>query len=59
MDAGLATRGDAEVVSMDLRTAIHGAISLRVNQPELPWPSLEEQVDRYLVKLVGVAPAQG
>jgi AcrR family transcriptional regulator len=44
---------------MDLRTAVHGAVSLRVNQPELPWPPLEEQVDRFLVKLVGVPPAQG
>ena len=59
MDAGLAPRGDAEAVCLDLRTAIHGAVSLRVNQPELPWPPLEEQVDRFLVKLVGVAPAQG
>jgi len=59
MDAGLAPRGDAEAVSMDLRTAVHGAVSLRVNQPDLPWPPLEEQVDRFLVKLVGVPPAEG
>ncbi|MCX4418879.1 TetR/AcrR family transcriptional regulator [Streptomyces mirabilis] len=59
MDAGLAPRGDAETVSLDLRTAVHGAVSLRVNQPELPWPPLEEQVDRFLTKLVGVPPAKG
>jgi AcrR family transcriptional regulator len=59
MDAGLAPRGDAEAVCLDLRTAIHGAVSLRVNQPELPWPPLAEQVDRFLVKLVGVPPAEG
>ena len=59
MDAGLAPRANAETVSLDLRTAIHGAVSLRVNQPELPWPPLEEQVDRFLVKLVGVPPAEG
>lgn len=59
MDAGLAPRGDAETVSLDLRTAVHGAVSLRVNQPELPWPPLEEQVDRFLVKLVGVPPTEG
>jgi AcrR family transcriptional regulator len=57
MDAGLAPQGDAETVCLDLRTAVHGAVSLRVNQPELPWPPLEEQVDRFLVKLVGVPPA--
>ncbi|WP_435223315.1 TetR/AcrR family transcriptional regulator [Streptomyces sp. Tue6028] len=59
MDAGLAPRGDAETVSLDLRTAVHGAVSLRVNQPELTWPPLEEQVDRFLVKLVGVPPTEG
>ncbi|TCC46314.1 TetR/AcrR family transcriptional regulator [Kribbella pittospori] len=59
MDAGLATRGDAEIVSLDLRTAVHGAVSLRVNEPELPWPPLDEQVDRFLVKLVGVPRAEG
>ena len=59
MDAGLAPRGDAETVALDLRTAVHGAVSLRVNQPELPWPPLEEQVDRFLVKLVGVPPVEG
>jgi hypothetical protein len=45
------------VVSFDLRAAVHGAVSLRVNQPDLPWPPLEEQVERFLTKLVGVTPA--
>jgi AcrR family transcriptional regulator len=54
MDAGLAPRGDAETVSLDLRTAVHGAVSLRVNQPDLPWPPLEEQVERFLTHLVGI-----
>jgi hypothetical protein len=55
MDEGLAPAGDAAEVSLDLRAAVHGAVSMRVNQPDLPWPPLEEQVDRYLVKLVGVS----
>jgi hypothetical protein len=55
MDAGLAPGGDAATVSPDLRTAVHGAVSLRVNQPDLPSPPLEEQVERFLTKLVGVA----
>ena len=59
MDAGLAPDGDAETVALDLRTAVHGAVSLRVNQPELPWPPLEEQVDRFLTRLVGVPAARG
>lgn len=56
MDAGLAPRGDAAVISLDLRAAVHGAVSMRVNQPDLTWPPLEAQVDRYLTKLVGVPP---
>ena len=55
VDAGLAPADDAAAVSLDLRAAVHGAVSMRVNQPDLPWPPLEEQVDRYLVKLVGVS----
>lgn len=57
MDAGLAAPGDAAEVSLDLRAAVHGAVSMRVNQPDLPWPPLEEQFDRFLIKLAGIAPA--
>jgi hypothetical protein len=59
MDAGLATPGDAETVSLDLCTAVHSAVPPRVNQPERPWPPWEEQVDRFLTKLVGIPPAAG
>jgi AcrR family transcriptional regulator len=52
MDAGLAPAGDAATVAFDLRAAVHGAVSMRVNQPDLPWPPLEEQVDRFIAKLV-------
>jgi AcrR family transcriptional regulator len=54
MDAGVAPEDDAYEVALDLRAAVHGAVSLRVNQPGLDWPPLEEQVDRFLRKLVGV-----
>ena len=54
MDAGLAPAGDAAAVALDLRAAVHGAVAMRVNQPDLPWPPLDEQVERYLEKLVGV-----
>jgi AcrR family transcriptional regulator len=54
MDAGLAPAGDAAAISLDLRAAVHGAVSMRVNQPDLPWPPLAEQVERFLTKLVGV-----
>jgi AcrR family transcriptional regulator len=57
MDAGLAPADNAASVALDLRAAVHGTVSMRVNQPDLPWPSLEEQVERFLTKLVGVPPA--
>ncbi|MCO6011313.1 TetR/AcrR family transcriptional regulator [Actinoallomurus purpureus] len=54
MDAGLAPADDAAAVALDLRAAVHGAVSMRVNEPNLPWPPLEKQIDRFLAKLVGV-----
>ncbi|KAB2383577.1 TetR/AcrR family transcriptional regulator [Actinomadura montaniterrae] len=54
MDEGLAPADDAAAVSLDLRAAVHGAVSMRVNEPNLPWEPLEQQVDRLLTKLVGV-----
>ncbi|MET7464697.1 TetR/AcrR family transcriptional regulator [Nonomuraea sp. NPDC005501] len=57
MDAGLAPPDDPALVSLDLRAAVHGAVSMRVNQPDMPWPPLEDQVDRFLAKLVGIRPA--
>jgi AcrR family transcriptional regulator len=56
MDAGLVPRDDAAAVAFDLRSAVHGTVSMRLNEPDLPWPPLEEQLDRFLVKLVGVSP---
>ncbi|TDW24611.1 TetR family transcriptional regulator [Kribbella kalugense] len=55
MDAGLAPAGDAAAVALDLRSAVHGAVSIRINEPEAHLPPLAEQIDRFLVKLVGVA----
>ncbi|MFL6077069.1 MAG: TetR/AcrR family transcriptional regulator [Mycobacteriales bacterium] len=54
MDAGLAPAGDAALVAMDLRAAVHGAVSMRLAQPDLPWPPLAEQVDRFLAGLAGL-----
>jgi AcrR family transcriptional regulator len=56
MDAGLVPRDDAAAVAFDLRAAVHGTVSMRVNQPDLSWPPLEDQIDRFLVKLLGVSP---
>ena len=54
MDAGYAPKDDPEIVALDLRSAVHGAVSLRLHQPDGDWPPLEEQVERYLAKIVGV-----
>ncbi|MFF5205320.1 TetR/AcrR family transcriptional regulator [Streptosporangium sp. NPDC000396] len=56
MDTGLAPADEAATVALDLRAAVHGAVSMRLNQPDHPWPPLEEQVERFLVKLVGTPP---
>jgi AcrR family transcriptional regulator len=58
MDAGLAPPDDPAEVSLDLRAAVHGAVSMRVNQPDAPWPPLETQIDRFLTKLLGTHPAR-
>jgi AcrR family transcriptional regulator len=56
MDAGLAPLDDPAIVAIDLRTAVNGMLSQRINEPDLPWPPAVEQIDRFLVKLVGLAP---
>src|SRR5690349_25119744 len=48
MDAGVASPGDAATVALDLRTAVIGMLSLRINEPDLPWPPFPEQADRFL-----------
>jgi AcrR family transcriptional regulator len=55
VDAGLAPAADATTIALDLRAAVHGTVSMRLSQPDLPWPPIEEQVDRFLTKLVGVS----
>ncbi len=59
MDAGVAPPGDAATVALDLRTAVIGMLSLRINEPDLPRPPFPEQADRFLAKLVGITPLAG
>jgi AcrR family transcriptional regulator len=59
MDAGVVPPGDAGTVAFDLRTAMGGMMSQRINEPDLPWPPAIEQIDRFLTKLVGLAPRSG
>ena len=54
MDVGVAPPDDAAIVTLDLRTAIVGMLSYRINEPDLPWPPAVRQIDRFLVKLVGL-----
>jgi AcrR family transcriptional regulator len=59
MDAGIAPPGDAATVALDLRAAVNGLLSLRINEPDMPWPPAVEQIDRFLAKIVGLPPAPG
>ena len=54
MDAGVAPPDDALTVTIDLPTAVDGMLAQRVNEPDLPWPPLADQLDRFLTKLVGL-----
>jgi AcrR family transcriptional regulator len=55
VDEGSATPGDAAVIATDLRAAVTGMLSLRINEPDLPWPPVDQQIDRFLTKLVGLS----
>jgi AcrR family transcriptional regulator len=57
IDAGLAPPGDPAIIASDLRTAIHGLVSLQINQPQTHRSDASEQIDRFLAKLVGIPPA--
>jgi AcrR family transcriptional regulator len=59
MDAGQAPPADPGEVALDLRTAVYGVASLRINQPGFSWPPLPDQLDRLLAKLVGIGRAIG
>ena len=59
MAEGAAPRDDPAIVTADLRTAVGGMLSDRVNEPGREWPPPEEQLDRFLRKLVGITPAEG
>jgi hypothetical protein len=48
------TRTTAATVALDLRTAVIGMLSLRINESDLPWPPFPEQADRFLSRLVGL-----
>ncbi|WP_153415836.1 TetR/AcrR family transcriptional regulator [Nocardia macrotermitis] len=54
MDAGIAPADDATTVAIDLRTAVNGMLSQRINEPDMRWPPAAEQLDRFLTKLVGL-----
>jgi AcrR family transcriptional regulator len=55
LDDGSAPPGDAVTIAGDLRAAVTGMLSLRINEPNLDWPPAGQQVDRFLTKLVGLS----
>jgi AcrR family transcriptional regulator len=55
IDDGSAPAGDAEAIATDLRAAVTGMLSLRVNEPDHSLPPVGEQLDRFLTKLVGLS----
>ncbi|WP_433680840.1 TetR/AcrR family transcriptional regulator [Nocardia sp. CA-119907] len=59
MDAGLVPVDDPVSVMLDLRAAVHGAVSMRLNEPGPNWPPLADQIERFFVKLVGIDPTSG
>ena len=60
LDDGSAPSGDAVTIATDLRVAVTGMLSMRINEPNLAWPPVGEQLDRFLTKLVGLSvPAEG
>ncbi|GLZ80539.1 TetR family transcriptional regulator [Actinorhabdospora filicis] len=47
------TRTDPVAAALDLRSAVLGAVSLRINEPGLPWDALDGQVDRLVNAILG------
>lgn len=52
--AAVAACGCQEPVAtaLDLRSAVLGAVSLRINEPGLPWGDLDGQVDRLVTAIL-------
>lgn len=47
------TRADPIATTLDLRSAVLGAVSLRINEPGLPWGTLDGQIDRLVNAVLG------
>jgi AcrR family transcriptional regulator len=59
MDAGAVPVDDAATVAIDLRAAVHGAVSMRLNQPDDSLQPLQQQIERLMTKIVGVPTVTG
>ncbi len=58
LDAGAPTRTqDAEFLSFQVWTWIHGIVDLRITHPMMPWPDAEAMFDEVQVALGLVPPA--
>jgi AcrR family transcriptional regulator len=55
IDAGVARRGDASVMAVNVWVALHGIVSLRTSRPNHAWPPLDTLVNAALSGQVGLA----
>lgn len=48
VDAGVARRGDAQLMAVNVWVALHGIVSLRTSRPGHPWPPVDTLIDAAL-----------
>jgi len=49
--------GDPEQLTMSMWSALHGYVSLRITQPELPWPNDLDQLGEHVARMSGLGTA--
>ncbi len=57
IDAGADPGADATTVAFELFTALHGIVDLRITHAFMPWPPVEELLDRLQARLGLAGPA--
>jgi AcrR family transcriptional regulator len=57
VEAGVAPRTDPFLATTCLLAGLHGLVTLRINRPSFPWPSMEALVDHLLATQVGLRSA--
>src|ERR687883_511034 len=54
LSSGEAAHTDPFLSTILLWAALHGFVTLRVNKPQFPWPSIEQLVDATLETYIGL-----